>query len=107
MAFMRCQSSAESAQADELTALQKTPTSIAQNEQRKTRRLTLPVLAIGGAESSGEGVANTMKLTADDVQTLVIPGCGHWVAEQAPDELLVALAAFLAPYRDGTSAAQN
>jgi len=83
------------------------PTSIAQNEQRKTRRLTLPVLAIGGAESSGEGVANTMKLTADDVQTLVIPGCGHWVAEQAPSELLVALAAFLAPYRDGTSAAQN
>jgi pimeloyl-ACP methyl ester carboxylesterase len=83
------------------------PTSIAQNEQRKTRRLTLPVLAIGGAESSGEGVANTMKLTADDVETLVIPGCGHWVAEQAPDELLVALAAFLAPYRDGTSAAQN
>jgi len=83
------------------------PTSIAQNEQRKTRLLTLPVLAIGGAESSGEGVANTMKLTADDVQTLVIPGCGHWVAEQAPDELLVALAAFLAPYRDGTSAAQN
>jgi pimeloyl-ACP methyl ester carboxylesterase len=83
------------------------PTSIAQNEQRKTRRLTLSVLAIGGAESSGEGVANTMKLTADDVQTLVIPGCGHWVAEQAPDELLVALAAFLAPYRDGTSAAQN
>ena len=83
------------------------PTSIAQNEQRKTRRLTLPVLAIGGAESSGEGVANTMKLTADDVQTLVIPGCGHWVAEQAPSELLVALAAFLAPYWDGTSAAQN
>jgi len=83
------------------------PTSIAQNEQRKTRRLTLSVLAIGGAESSGEGVANTMKLTADDVETLVIPGCGHWVAEQAPDELLVALAAFLAPYRDGTSAAQN
>jgi hypothetical protein len=36
------------------------PTSVAQNEQRKTRRLTLPVLAIGGAESSGEGVGNTM-----------------------------------------------
>ncbi len=74
------------------------PTSIAQNEQRKTRRLTLPVLAIGGAESSGEGVGNTMKLAADDVQTLVIPGCGHWVAEQAPEELLAALTAF--PGRD-------
>src|SRR5499427_1104038 len=51
-------------------------TTIAQNEQRKTRRLTLPVLAIGGAESGGEGVGNTMKLAADDVQTLVIPGAG-------------------------------
>ena len=76
------------------------PTTIAQNEQRQTRRLTLPVLAIGGAESSGAGVGNTMKLAADDVQTLVIPGCGHWVAEQAPDQLLAALTAFLAPYRD-------
>jgi pimeloyl-ACP methyl ester carboxylesterase len=61
------------------------PTTIAQNEQRKIRRLTLPVLAIGGAESSGKGVGNTMKLAADDVQALVIPGCGHWVAEQAPN----------------------
>ena len=45
------------------------PTTIAQNEQRKTRRLTLPVLAIGGAESCGEGAGNTMKLVADDVQS--------------------------------------
>jgi pimeloyl-ACP methyl ester carboxylesterase len=78
------------------------PATSAQNEQRKTRRLTLPVLAIGGAESSGEGVGNTMKLAADDVQTLVIPGCGHWVAEQAPEELLAVLTAFLAPYREST-----
>jgi hypothetical protein len=27
------------------------------------------------------------------------PGCGHWVAEQAPEELLAAVTAFLAPYR--------
>jgi len=83
------------------------PASITQNEQRKTRRLTLPVLAIGGAESSGGGVGNTMKLTADNVQTLVIPGCGHWVAEQAPEQLLAALTTFLAPYRDGTAAARD
>src|SRR5215469_12825957 len=46
------------------------PTTSAQNEQRKTRRLTLPVLAIGGEESSGQSVGNTMKLAADDVQTV-------------------------------------
>jgi len=76
------------------------PTTTAQNQQRKARRLALPVLAVGGAESTGEGPADTMKLVADDVQAVVIPGCGHWVAEQAPQELLTALAAFLAPYRD-------
>ncbi len=72
----------------------------AQNQQRKTRRLPMPVLAMGGAESSGAMPADTMKLTADDVQTLVIPGIGHWLAEQAPDELVAALTTFLAPYRE-------
>jgi pimeloyl-ACP methyl ester carboxylesterase len=70
-------------------------TSSAQNEQRKARRLTMPVLAIGGAESAGEGVGNTMKLVADDVQTVVLPGAGHWVAEQAPAALVAALTRFL------------
>ena len=83
------------------------PATSAQNEQRKARRLTLPVLAIGGEESSGEGPGMTMKLAADNVQTLVLAGCGHWVAEQAPEQLLVALTTFLAPYRDGLAAAHN
>jgi pimeloyl-ACP methyl ester carboxylesterase len=83
------------------------PTTTAQNQKRKEARLTLPVLAIGGEESTGQSVGNTMKLAADDVQTLVIPGCAHWVAEQAPEQLLAALTAFLAPYRDGTAAAHD
>jgi pimeloyl-ACP methyl ester carboxylesterase len=73
-----------------------------QNERRKTRRLAMPVLAMGGAESVGAMAADTMKLAADDVQTLVIPGIGHWLAEQAPDELVAALTEFLAPYRDAS-----
>ena len=72
-------------------------TTIAQNEQRKTQRLTLPVLALGGALGIGEGAANTMKLVANDVQTVVIPGSGHWIAEEAPDDVVTALTAFLAP----------
>ena len=28
------------------------------------------------------------------------PGAGHWVAEQAPEAMLAALTAFLAPYRE-------
>jgi hypothetical protein len=32
---------------------------------------------------------------------VVIPGAGHWVAEQAPEEMLAAPTAFLATYRVG------
>jgi pimeloyl-ACP methyl ester carboxylesterase len=79
-------------------------TTLAQNEQRKTRRLTMPVLAIGGAASWGEHVGEAMKLLADDVESVVIPGTGHWVAEEAPNEMQAALTAFLAPYRDAAHA---
>jgi pimeloyl-ACP methyl ester carboxylesterase len=72
---------------------------IAQDGRRKTQRLTMPVLAIGGEASFGEHVADAMRPVADDVQSVVIPGAGHFVAEEAPDEMLVALTTFLAPYR--------
>ena len=72
----------------------------AQNERRKTRRLAMPVLAMGGAESLGAMTADTMRLTADDVQTLVIPGVGHWLAEEAPEQLVAALTEFLAPTKE-------
>ena len=67
----------------------------AQNQQRVTTPLTLPVLAIGGAEGLGAAVAETMQLAATKVQTLVIPSCGHFVPEEAPEELLAALIPFL------------
>jgi pimeloyl-ACP methyl ester carboxylesterase len=76
-------------------------TMMAQNEQRAKRPLTMPVLGIGGAASNGEQVGSAMKLLANDVQSAVIPGAGHWFAEEAPEQTVAALTAFLAPYRDG------
>jgi pimeloyl-ACP methyl ester carboxylesterase len=73
---------------------------LAQNEQRKTTPLGMPVLGIGGAESWGERAGDGMRSAADDVQSVVIPDTGHWVAEQAPEEMLAALTEFLAPYRE-------
>jgi pimeloyl-ACP methyl ester carboxylesterase len=72
---------------------------LAQNDQRTSRPLTMPVLAVGGAASYGEHVGDAMKALADDVQGVVIPGAGHWVAEEAPEKMLSALTAFLDPYR--------
>ncbi len=75
-------------------------TTIAQDVQRKTRRLTMPVLAIGGEASFGQHVGDAVQVVADDVQSVVIPGTGHFVAEEAPDEMLAALRRFLAAYRE-------
>jgi pimeloyl-ACP methyl ester carboxylesterase len=72
-------------------------TTTAQNQKRATRKLTTPVLAIGGAESGRTGPGDAMKLAADNVQTVVLPDCGHFVAEEAPQEMLAALTAFLIP----------
>jgi pimeloyl-ACP methyl ester carboxylesterase len=80
---------------------------VAQNAERKNQLLTMPVLAIGGEASWGELVGDAMKSLANDVQSVVIPGTGHWLAEEAPRELLAALTPFLAPYRDGSAAAHT
>ena len=71
------------------------PATAAQNGERRARRLTVPVLAIGGAESAGASVGQSMQFVADDVRTVVLPGAGHWIAEQAPEALVDALNAFL------------
>lgn len=77
---------------------------IAQNQQRKAHRLTMPVLGIGGQFSLGAGAGAEMKLVADNVQSIVIPGAGHFVAEEAPTEMLATLTTFLAPYHASASA---
>ena len=41
---------------------------------------------------------------ANDVQTAVIPGAGHWFAEEAPEETVSTLTTFLAPYREAVHA---
>jgi len=74
---------------------------MAQNADRAAQPLPMPVLALGGANSWGALVGN---VNADDLQTVVIPDVGHWLAEQAPEEMLAALNSFLAPYRDAHAA---
>ena len=67
----------------------------------------MPVLAISGADSWGEAVGDAMKPLANDVHSAVIPGAGHWFAEQAPEETVAALTPFLAPYRESAGRDQK
>jgi pimeloyl-ACP methyl ester carboxylesterase len=72
---------------------------MAQNGERTARPLTMPVLGIGGERSWGPAVGGAMSSLGSDVQSVVIPGAGHWIAEEAPEDLVRALDEFLAPYR--------
>jgi pimeloyl-ACP methyl ester carboxylesterase len=69
---------------------------MAQNAARAERRLWMPVLAIAGAGWLGELVGETMRAVADHVDSVVIPDCGHYPAEEAPEAVGEALERFLA-----------
>jgi pimeloyl-ACP methyl ester carboxylesterase len=71
---------------------------VAQNRERAKTPLTIPVVGIGGENSWGPLAGEALKPAANDVQTVVIPGVGHWVAETAPEQMLAVLTTFLAPY---------
>lgn len=70
-----------------------------QNRLRAATRLAMPVLAVGGQYSVGEGMLNTMKLVAADARGVTIPGAGHFVLEESPSEVAQAILKFVSAAR--------
>jgi pimeloyl-ACP methyl ester carboxylesterase len=66
-----------------------------QNRDYAKQRLAMPVLAVGGDAGLGELMERMMRTVADDVTGLVVPECGHYVPEEAPELLAKQLTAFL------------
>jgi pimeloyl-ACP methyl ester carboxylesterase/quercetin dioxygenase-like cupin family protein len=58
-------------------------------------RLKMPVLAIGGDHSFGPTMAHVMRFAADDVHEVVIDDAGHWLMEEQPKAVVLAIRAFL------------
>jgi pimeloyl-ACP methyl ester carboxylesterase len=64
---------------------------------RRNGKLTIAVLAVGGATStSGPLVEAMMREVADQVTGLRIPGAAHWIAEENPGAFNAGLLDFLA-----------
>ncbi|WP_333674922.1 alpha/beta hydrolase [Agrobacterium tumefaciens] len=61
-------------------------------------KLTMPVLAFSDALACGSMVENELRTLANDVFSVIIPDCGHYLAEEKPQTLLEALDAFLAAH---------
>jgi pimeloyl-ACP methyl ester carboxylesterase/uncharacterized protein YbjT (DUF2867 family) len=71
---------------------------IPQTRERMKRQLTLPVLAFAGELACNTMVEDELRTVAEDVSSIIIPGSGHFPAEEKPQELLQALERFLEPY---------
>lgn len=68
--------------------------SIPEYRRRKANKVSVPVLAFSGALACGDMVADELRTVATDVTAVVIPDCGHYVAEEQPAALLTALQSF-------------
>ncbi|MDH2426876.1 alpha/beta hydrolase [Sphaerisporangium sp. TRM90804] len=60
------------------------PADAENNLANASKRLPMPVLAIGGQYSFGTGVADSFRQVADDVRPVVAPDAGHFVPEENP-----------------------
>jgi len=58
-------------------------------------KLAMPVLTMAGQYSAGEFLGKQISLAATDVKSIIIKGSGHWLIDEAPDQVVPALVEFL------------
>ena len=59
-------------------------------------RLTMPMLVLTGEKASGEFLITQGRLVDDHVEGVVIKGAGHWLMDEAPDQVIPKLVSFFA-----------
>ena len=68
-----------------------------------TRKLPMPMLVLSGEKASGEFLIAQGRLVASDVRGVIIKGSGHWLIDEAPDQTMSELVAFLDSDAPGTA----
>lgn len=71
------------------------PETIRQNCERAQRPLGMPVIAIGAEHATGDAPLATLRGHAHDLSGVVVPGCGHFIMEEAPQAFIAELLPFL------------
>jgi pimeloyl-ACP methyl ester carboxylesterase len=59
-------------------------------------KLKMPMLVLSGEKASGEFLIQQGRLVADKVDGAVIKGSGHWLMDEAPDQVIPRLVSFFA-----------
>jgi pimeloyl-ACP methyl ester carboxylesterase len=57
--------------------------------------LQMPMLVLTGEKASGEGLIQQARLVATNVEGVIIQGSGHWLMDEAPDQVIPRLVEFL------------
>ena len=57
--------------------------------------LTMPMLVLSGEKAGGQFLIDQGRLVASDVQGVVVKGSGHWLMEEAPEQVIPLLLKFL------------
>ena len=60
-----------------------------------TTPLTMPMLVLSGEKAGREFLIAQGRLVDNNVEGVVVKGSGHWLMEEAPDQVIPALVAFL------------
>ena len=57
-------------------------------------KLTMPMLVLGGEKSGGDFLITQGKMVDDNIEGVIIKGSGHWLVDEAPDQVIPQLVAF-------------
>jgi pimeloyl-ACP methyl ester carboxylesterase len=57
-------------------------------------KLKMPMLVLTGEKASGEFLIRQARLVADKVEGVVVNGSGHWLIDEAPDQVIPRLVTF-------------
>jgi pimeloyl-ACP methyl ester carboxylesterase len=58
-------------------------------------KLAMPMLVLSGEKAGGPFLIEQGKMVATDVDGLLVEGAGHWLMEEAPDQVIPKLVEFL------------
>jgi pimeloyl-ACP methyl ester carboxylesterase len=58
-------------------------------------KLSMPVLVLTGEKASGQFLIDQARLVATNVKGVVIKGSGHWLVDEAPEQVIPELVSFL------------
>ncbi|OFA02906.1 alpha/beta fold hydrolase [Duganella sp. HH101] len=58
-------------------------------------KLTMPVLTLAGQYSAGEFLGKQVGTVATNVKSVIVQGSGHWLIDEAPEQVVPAIVGFI------------